>query len=61
MADGGGGGNTGLGLIVGALLVAVLVIGFLVVNGGGFGAQKKSVDISINTPKIEAPAVPKAP
>lgn len=61
MADGGGGGNTGLGLIVGALLVAVLVIGFVVFNGGGFGAPKKSVEISVNTPKIEAPELPKAP
>lgn len=51
MADSGGGGNAFLGVIVGALLVAVVaLVGFVAFNGG-LGGQ--SADIS-----IEAPSVP---
>ncbi|MBV9994057.1 MAG: hypothetical protein JO127_02475 [Caulobacteraceae bacterium] len=59
MADNSGGG-AGLGVIVGGLLVAVLVIGFLVLNGGGIGGSKH-VDINVRAPDISAPAAPAAP
>ena len=32
--NGGGGGNAFLGVIVGALLIAVVALGFFVMNGG---------------------------
>ncbi len=51
--DNGGGGNAFLGVIVGALLVAVVALGFVVVNGGNFGGE--SADISIEAPEIPAP------
>ncbi len=50
--DGGGGGNAFLGLIVGALLVAVVALGFVAFNGG-FGGQ--SADISIEAPEAPSP------
>ncbi len=54
MADdrGGGGGNAFLGVIVGALLIAVVALGFFVVNGG-IGGQ--TADISIEAPDIQTP------
>ncbi len=53
MAEGnGGGGNAFLGVIVGALLIAVVALGFVVMNGG-FGGQ--SADISIEAPEISTP------
>jgi hypothetical protein len=51
MADdsGGGGGNAFLGVLVGALLIAVVALGFVLVNGGIGGGQ--SADISIEAPQ----------
>ena len=50
MADNSGGGNTVLGLIVGALLV--LVIGFFVFNGvHGGGTPSPGAKLTINTGK----------
>jgi hypothetical protein len=48
------GGNAGLGVIVGALLVLVLIIGAVVVFGGGglFGGGHKSVDVNISAPSL---------
>ena len=37
MADNSGGGNSALGMIVGILLVAVVVLGFFMYTGGHFG------------------------
>lgn len=48
----GGGGNAFLGVIVGALLIAVVALGFVVVNGG-IGGQ--SADISIEAPDVPSP------
>lgn len=48
----GGGGSGFVGVIVGALLVAVVALGFVAYNGG-FGAQ--TADISIEAPDINAP------
>lgn len=54
MADnsGGGGGNAFLGVVVGALLIAVVALGFVVMNGG-FGGQ--TADINIETPEVPSP------
>lgn len=64
MADGNSGnsGNSGLAFVVGGLVVVVLVIGAFLIFGGGL-TQKKSVDINVKTPDIEAPNIepPKAP
>ncbi|MBI1686633.1 hypothetical protein [Caulobacter hibisci] len=57
-----GGGNGGLAFIVGALVVVVAVLGFLMFSGGL--TQKKSVDVNISAsaPKLpDAPKVPEAP
>ncbi|HET9230761.1 MAG TPA: hypothetical protein VFO00_05705 [Vitreimonas sp.] len=50
--NGGGGGNAFLGVIVGALLIAVVALGFFVMNGG-MGSQ--SADISIEAPEAPTP------
>ncbi len=50
--DTGGGGNAFLGVIVGALLIAVVALGFVVMNGG-IGGQ--TADISIEAPELPAP------
>jgi hypothetical protein len=55
MADGNSGGNNGmLYFIVGALVVAVAVGGFLLF-GGQLSApqQAKSVDVKIEMPKVD--------
>jgi len=54
MADdnGGGGGNAFLGVVVGALLIAVVALGFFVMNQG-MGGQ--SADISIEAPEVATP------
>ena len=55
----GGGGNTGLAFIIGALLVVVAVIAYFVFTGGM--TQKKKVDINVSAPQLDAPKVPDAP
>jgi hypothetical protein len=47
----GRGGSTGLAMMVGALAVAVLVIGFFVF-GGSVGDGEKDVNIKVQTPDI---------
>jgi hypothetical protein len=49
----GGGGSGFVGVIVGALLVAVVALGFVAYNGGFGGGQ--TADISIEAPDIQAP------
>lgn len=56
MAEGNS-GNSGLAFVVGGLVVVVLVIGAFLIFGGGL-TQKKSVDINVKAPDIEAPKVP---
>lgn len=56
------GGNSGLAFIVGALVVVVAVLGFVMFSGGF--TQKKSVDVNISAsaPKLpDAPKLPEAP
>ena len=55
MADGSGGG-AGMGVIVGALVVVVAIIG-VVVFGGNF-ASNKSVDVNVHAPATSAPSAP---
>ena len=50
--DNGGGGNAFLGVIVGALLIAVVALGFFVLNGG---MQSQTADITIEAPEVPAP------
>jgi hypothetical protein len=53
-------GNTGMGIVIGALLVLVLIVGAFLVFGGGsmFNAQPKSVDVNINAPALPKPNIP---
>jgi ABC-type transporter Mla subunit MlaD len=62
MAEGSntGGGNAGMAFIVGALVVIVAVLAFLMVSGGGF-TQKKKVDVDITASAPQLPDAPKAP
>jgi hypothetical protein len=48
-----------MAFIVGALVVVVAVIAFFVFTGGL--TQKKSVDVKVSAPQLEAPKVPDAP
>jgi len=54
------GGSAGMGMVVGALLVLVLIIGAFLVFGGGnfFGGGHKSVDVNINAPSLPSPSAP---
>lgn len=53
MAEDSGGGAGFLGMLVGALLVAIVVlVGFVAFNGGLGGGQ--SADISIEAPEVPA-------
>ncbi len=53
MADGNGGGNSGLALIAGILLAIVLIGGFFVYTGGHFGGAggtTHTVNLNVKTP-----------
>lgn len=47
-----GGGGVGMGLIVGVLLAAVIVIGFFVLGGEIPGTGGKDVNVKIETPSV---------
>jgi hypothetical protein len=54
-------GGAGMGMVVGALLVLVLIIGAFMLFGGGSmlgGGGHKSVDVNINAPSLPNPTVP---
>lgn len=51
------GGNSGLALIVGALVVVVAVLAFFMISGGFTQQKKVDVDISASAPKL--PDAPK--
>ena len=55
-----GGGNTGLAFIVGAVVVVLLIVAYFVFVRGGVGNESKDIDVDVNLPSVEAPAVPKA-
>ncbi|MDQ0466880.1 hypothetical protein QO010_004677 [Caulobacter ginsengisoli] len=52
-------GGSGMGVVVGVLLAALLAIGAFFIFGGGMLNQKKSVDLNVNLPSPAAP--PSAP
>jgi hypothetical protein len=54
-----GGGGTGMAFIIGALVVVVAVIAYFVFTGGV--TQKKTVDVNVSAPQLDAPKVPDAP
>ena len=55
-----GGGNTGLAFIVGAVVVVLAIVAYFVFVRGGVGTDAKEVNVDVNLPSVEAPAVPKA-
>ena len=58
------GGGGALAFIVGGLVVAALVIGFIVFSNGGFGGEAKdtNVDVDVNLPELpEAHKMPDLP
>lgn len=55
-----GGGNTGLAFIVGAVVVVLAIVAYFVFTSGGMGGDTKDVNVDVNLPSVEAPAVPGA-
>ena len=54
----GGGGNTGLAFIVGAIVVVLAVIAFFVFGRGGMDGVPEQVDVNVDVPEVSAPSVP---
>lgn len=54
-----GGGGTGMAFIIGALVVIVAVMAYFMFTGGF--SHKKTVDINVSAPQLDAPKVPDAP
>lgn len=48
--------NTGMALIVGGLVVAVLVMGYFFLGGKLPGQADQDVDVQITLPKVEIPS-----
>ena len=53
----GGGGNTGLAFIVGAIVVVLAVVAYFVFARGGAPGTKQ-IDVNVDVPEVSAPAVP---
>ena len=53
----GGGNNTGLAFIVGAIVVVLAIIAYFVFARGG-GSTPEQVDVNVDVPEVSAPAVP---
>jgi ABC-type transporter Mla subunit MlaD len=53
----GGGNNTGLAFIVGAVVVVLAVVAYFVFARGG-APETKQVDVNVDMPEVSAPAVP---
>ncbi|MFN4287153.1 MAG: hypothetical protein ACK4E3_01490 [Brevundimonas sp.] len=56
MAEGNKGGNTGLALLVGGLVVVVIVIAWFLFAGGNVPNDTQDVNIDVSVP--DAPSVP---
>ena len=56
--SGGGGGNAGLAFIVGGILVVVAILAYFMFFRGGMEPASKDIDVDVNLPRVEAPAVP---
>ena len=54
---GGGGGNTGLAFIVGAIVVVLAVVAYFVFARGG-APETNQLDVNVDVPEVSAPAVP---
>ena len=55
-------GGAGMGVIVGVLLAAVVVIGVVLFAGGRFGGSgARSLDVNIHAPNVTAPTPASAP
>ena len=55
------GGGAGMAFILGALVVVVALIAFLVFTGGLTQKKRVDVDITASAPQIQAPAPAQAP
>ena len=53
-----GGGNAGLAFIVGGIVVVVAIIAYFMFFRGGMEPASKDIDVDVNLPRVEAPAVP---
>lgn len=53
-----GGGNAGLAFIVGGVVVVLAIVAYFVFARGGMTPDAKEVNVDVNLPKVEAPAVP---
>jgi len=54
---GGGGGNTGLAFIVGAIVVVLAVVAWFVFARGG-APETSDINVDVDVPEVSAPAVP---
>jgi hypothetical protein len=53
-----GGGNTGLALIVGGLVVVLAIVAYFVFARGGMAPESKDINVDVNLPEVSAPAIP---
>ncbi len=53
----GGGNNTGLAFIVGAVVVVLAIVAYFVFARGGSSVPEQ-VDVNVDVPEVSAPAVP---
>lgn len=53
----GGGNNTGLAFIVGAIVVVLAVVAWFVFARGG-APETKDINVDVDVPEVSAPAVP---
>lgn len=51
-----GGGNTAMAFIIGAVVVVLAIVAWVVFSGGM--SQTKKVDVDVDLPAIEAPTLP---
>jgi hypothetical protein len=53
-----GGGNTGLAFIVGGVVVVLAIVAYFVFARGGMAPETKDINVDVDMPAVEAPAVP---
>ncbi|AQR61792.1 hypothetical protein BZG35_09085 [Brevundimonas sp. LM2] len=53
-----GGGNAGLAFIVGGIVVVLAIVAYFVFARGGMTPETKDVNVDVNLPSVDAPAVP---
>ena len=52
-----GGGNAGLAFIVGGIVVVLAIVAYFMFARGGM-TDSKDVNVDVNLPSVDAPAVP---